>query len=58
MNVSLLLLCITFVTHRPTDGREILEVELDLESIMSSLRMDFEKEGISFGIDWDLKILN
>ena len=23
-------------------------LELDLESIMSSLRMDFEKEGISF----------
>ena len=33
-------------------------VKLDLESIMSSLRMDFEKEGISNGIDWDLKILN
>ena len=25
--------------------------ELDLESIMASLRMDFEKEGISFRID-------
>ena len=25
---------------------------------MSSLRMDFEKEGISIRIDWDWKILN
>ena len=25
--------------------------KLDLESIMSSLRMDFEKEGISFRMD-------
>ena len=35
-----------------------IRVKLDLESIMSSLRMDFEKEGISIGIDWDLEILN
>ena len=33
-------------------------LKLDLESIMSSLRMDFEKEGISITFDWDLKILN
>ena len=36
----------------------MIKVKLDLESIMSSLRMDFEKEGISNAIDWDLKILN
>ena len=34
--------------------------QLDLELIMSSLRMDLEKEWISIGMDleWDLKILN
>ena len=31
--------------------------ELDLESIMSSLRLDFEKEGISIRIDRDSWIL-
>ena len=37
-----------------------VEGKLDLESIMSSLRMDLEKEWISIGmdLDWDLKILN
>ena len=41
------------------DNRSLtIDKKLDLESIMSSLRMDFEKEGISIGIDWDLEILN
>ena len=31
--------------------------KLDLELIKSGLRMDFEKEGISIRIAWDLKIL-
>ena len=31
---------------------------LDLESIMPSPRMDFEKEGILIRIEWDSKILN
>ena len=38
----------------------LISIKLDLESIMSSLRIDLEKEWISIGmdLDWDLKILN
>ena len=35
-----------------------VEIKLDLESIMSSPRIDFEKEEISIRINWDFKILN
>ena len=42
-------------TELKTDGNLRKEmtwkIKLDLETIMSSLRMDFVKEGISFKID-------
>ena len=51
--VSCVTVTVLIVPHHEDIVRYFSEfnIELDLESIMSSLRMDFEKEGISFRND-------